>query len=133
MLNINKYLDSTFLKTPLECKMEELDYVFKLESIIQEAIDYNFKLIMLRLQYIPLAIKLINEQKSSLLTGTVIDFPLGDSNTFKKIELAQEALNNNVDEIDCVVDYKSFQEERSSVLFSIRSARSLKNAAPSAP
>jgi len=110
MLNINEYLDSTFLKTPLECKMKDLEYISKVESVIQEAIDYNFKLVMLRLQYIPLAIKLINDQKSKLLTGTVIDFPFGNSNTVKKIELAQEALNYNVDDVDCVVDYKCFQK-----------------------
>ena len=110
MLNINEYLDSTFLKTPLECKLKELDYISKVEYFIQEAIDYNFKLIMLRSKYIPLAVKLINSRKSNLLTGTVIDFPFGNSSTVEKIELAQEALNKNVDDIDCVVDYKCFKQ-----------------------
>ena len=86
MLNITEYLDSTFLKTPSECNLDNSDYINHIKIFIQESIDYNFKLVMLRIDYVNIAIKMIKKQKSKTLVGTVIDFPFGKSSTSNKIE-----------------------------------------------
>ena len=46
---------------------------------------------------------------ASLLVGTVIDFPNGDSELGVKFDEALEAIKNNVDELDFVVNYKAFK------------------------
>ena len=110
MLNITEYLDSTFLKTPSECNLDNSDYINHIKIFIQESIDYNFKLVMLRIDYVNIAIKMIKKQKSKTLVGTVIDFPFGKSSTSNKIELTKKALRCKVDDIDCVVDYEGFKK-----------------------
>tara|TARA_B100001540_G_C15807699_1_gene642874 strand:+ start:1528 stop:2262 length:735 start_codon:yes stop_codon:yes gene_type:complete len=110
MLNINEYLDSTFLKTPSECNLDDSDYVNRIKSFIQESIDCNFKLVMLRIDYVNTAVKMIKKQKSKTLVGTVVDFPFGKASTSNKIELTKKALSSKVDDIDCVVDYEGFKK-----------------------
>tara|TARA_Y100000746_G_C15357061_1_gene388361 strand:+ start:154 stop:888 length:735 start_codon:yes stop_codon:yes gene_type:complete len=110
MLNINEYLDSTLLKTPSECNLEDFDYANHIKSFVQESIDYDFKLVMLRIDYVDIAIKMIKEQKSKTLVGTVVDFPFGKASTSNKIELTKKALRTKVDDIDCVVDYEGFKK-----------------------
>ena len=39
MLNINEYLDSTLLKTPSECNLEDFDYAKHIKSFVQESIE----------------------------------------------------------------------------------------------
>ena len=108
MLNINEYLDSTFLKTPSECNLDDSDYVNHIKSFIQESNDCT-KLVMLRIDYVNTAVKMIKKQKSKTLVGTVVDFSFGKASTANKIELTKKALNSKVDDIDCVVDYEGFK------------------------
>ena len=84
-MKIEDYLDSTYLKTAEQALISEEKNKKIVENLVNEAIKYNFKLVMIRPMYINLANQLIKKSKSKVLIGTVIDFPLGDSSTGKKL------------------------------------------------
>ena len=48
------------------------------KNCIQEAIDYDFKLIMIRPDQVVLDKKMIEAANSKVTIGTVIDFPKGN-------------------------------------------------------
>ena len=74
-MNIKQYLDATYLKTAAQAGLSEAENVIVVKNNIQEAIDEQFKLIMLRPNMVSLAKKMITAANSTLQIGTVIDFP----------------------------------------------------------
>ena len=108
-INISKYLDSTFLKTSEELKISDEELKEKITLFINEAIDCNFKCVMLRPNFVSLACSLKNERNSNINVGTVIDFPFGNSNLENKLEEAKLALLNGANELDFVCDYNLFK------------------------
>lgn len=109
-MNIKQYLDSTYLKTAEQAGLSEKDNTKVVEGFIQEAIEEGFKLIMIRPDKVLLAHQMITKAKSDVLVGTVIDFPDGTSDFDVKIQEAQSAINNGVDELDYVINYRAFQK-----------------------
>ena len=109
IMNIKQYLDSTYLKTAAQANLSEIENTKVVENFIQEAIAEEFKLVMIRPDKIQLAKEMIVNTKSKVLIGTVIDFPEGNSTLDKKLEEAQEAINNQADELDFVVNYEAFK------------------------
>ena len=79
------------------------------KSFIKEAIDEQFKLIMIRPEMVAVARQLITEAKSKLTIGTVIDFPDGRSTVDKKLEEAQQAIADGADDLDFVCNYEAFK------------------------
>ena len=108
-MNIKQYLDSTYLKTAEQAGLSEKENTKVVERFIQEAIDEDFKLIMIRPDKVSLAHQMISKAKSDVLIGTVIDFPEGTSDFDVKLEEAQKAINDSVDELDYVVNYQAFK------------------------
>lgn len=108
-MNIKQYLDSTYLKTAAQANISEQENTEIVKNCIQEAIDNNFKLIMIRPDKVTLAKKMIDEAHSKVTIGTVIDFPLGNGTLEKKLAEAKEAIENGVDDLDFVVDYEAFK------------------------
>jgi deoxyribose-phosphate aldolase len=108
-MNIKQYLDSTYLKIAAQANLSEDENTEIVKNCIQEAIDNNFKLIMIRPDKITLAKKMINEANSKATIGTVIDFPLGNGTLEEKLAEAKEAIENGVDDLDFVVDYEAFK------------------------
>ena len=106
--SITGFFDSTYLKTCEQQQISEEENIANVTSVINEAIDYKFKLVIIRQSYISLARKLISAKESNVLIGTVIDFPLGDSPYQQKLDEIQSAINLGVDEIDIVINYNSF-------------------------
>ena len=76
-MNINQYLDSTYLKTAIQAGISENDNTTIVKEFIQEAIQDNFKLVMIRPEMVAMARKLINNANSKVHVGTVISFPDG--------------------------------------------------------
>jgi deoxyribose-phosphate aldolase len=103
------YLDSTYLKTAQQQGITEEENVKRVQAIVNEAIAYQFKLVMIRPEYVLLAKEWIREVNSQVLVGTVIDFPTGTAATNQKQEEAQQAVANQVDELDFVADYEAFK------------------------
>lgn len=108
-MNIKQYLDSTYLKTAEQAGISEADSLIVNTKAIQEAIDEDFKLIMIRPEIVSLAKKMISEANSSVLIGTVIDFPEGKSSIEEKLKEAAKAVEDQVDELDYVVNYEAFK------------------------
>jgi deoxyribose-phosphate aldolase len=107
-MNIKQYLDSTYLKTPEQAGLTEAENKLVVQQFIQEAIDENFKLIMIRPNMVQLARTLIDSQQSKVLVGTVISFPEGENTIEEKIQEANQAIIDGVDDLDFVCNYKAF-------------------------
>ena len=109
-MKINKFLDATYLKTAAQANITEEENQQKVIDLINEAVLYDYKLVMIRVKYISLAKKMLSASKADFLIGTVIDFPEGDSSKEIKLEEAKKAIILEADELDFVVNYTAFKE-----------------------
>lgn len=109
-MNINQYLDSTYLKTAAQAGISENDNTTIVKEFIQEAIQDNFKLVMIRPEMVTMARKLINNANSKVHVGTVISFPDGTNTLSEKLEEAQQAIVNGADDLDFVCNYNAFKK-----------------------
>lgn len=108
-MNINNYLDSTYLKTNEQAGLSEQENLNVAKNYIQEAIDEKFKLIMIRPDRVALAKKMIVEAKSKLTIGTVIGFHQGTASIEEKLVEAQKAISDGADDLDFVCNYNAFK------------------------
>ena len=108
--NIGDYIDSTYLKTSEQAGISDDETSRIISKTIQDAMDHNMKLVMIRPEFVSLADQMIKEYDSDLLVGTVIGFPSGDGWMGDKLDEAMDAIQNGVDELDYVVNYKAFQK-----------------------
>ncbi len=108
-MEINQYLDATYLKTASQAKLSEEDNKQKVINLINEAILYDYKLVMIRTKYISLAKKILKDSKKKILIGTVVGFHQGTCSIKEKLNQAQEAIRLGADELDFVVNYKAFK------------------------
>lgn len=109
-MDIKQYLDSTYLKTAEQAQLTEEENTLVVKNAIQEAIEHDFKLIMIRPEHIKMAKKMITDANSKVLIGTVIDFPFGTGTIENKINEAEYAVQDGVDELDYVVNYEAFKK-----------------------
>lgn len=105
-MNIKQYLDSTYLKTAFQAGLSEAENNSVVKNTIIEAITEGFKLIMVRPEYVATAKEMILKANSTLLVGTVIDFPEGKSDIEIKIREAKLAIENGADDLDLFVTMK---------------------------
>jgi deoxyribose-phosphate aldolase len=108
-MNIKQYLDSTYLKTPSQAGLSDAENEIIVKEFIQEAIDENFKLIMIRPNMVTLAKKMITEANSPVDIGTVIDFPEGKAGLVAKLAEATQAIQDGADDLDFVCNYEAFK------------------------
>jgi deoxyribose-phosphate aldolase len=109
-MDIRHYLDATYLKTAAQANLSEEENNEVVREAIQEAIDHQFKLIMIRPEQVVLAKEMIQQATSKVSIGTVIDFPAGEGILAKKLEEAQKAIADGADDLDFVVNYKAFTQ-----------------------
>ena len=107
--NIKHYLDSTFLKTSFELDISDDELKHEITNFIIEAIDHQFKCVMIRPNFVTLAKELKDKRKSKINIGTVVDFPLGQASCSEKISQAKKALDSGAKELDFVCDYNMFK------------------------
>ena len=105
---MKQYLESTYLKTSAQANSTDGETLLAVKELIQEAIHYNFKLVMIRPEFVVLAKKMTAEANSNVLVGTVIGFHEGTNTIEQKLEEAKLAINNNVDDLDFVINYTAF-------------------------
>ncbi|MGO4820411.1 MULTISPECIES: deoxyribose-phosphate aldolase [unclassified Flavobacterium] len=108
-MNIRHYLDSTYLKTARQAGLDENENIKVVEKFIKEAIDENFKLIMIRPEMVSLAKEMIVAANSAVQIGTVIDFPEGKSTIESKLQEANQAILDGADDLDFVCNYEAFK------------------------
>lgn len=109
-MDIKQYLDSTYLKKADQANLSEEENTQVVKDTIQEAIDEGFKLVMIRPEHVKMARKMINEANSKVVVGTVIDFPFGTATIENKINEAEVAIQDGVDELDFVINYEAFKK-----------------------
>jgi deoxyribose-phosphate aldolase len=107
--NVGDYIDSTYLKTPNQAGISDEETDVIIFDTIRDAIDHNMKLVMIRPEYVEASRKFIDEKGANVLVGTVIGFPNGDNSHAEKMDEAIKAIEDGVDELDFVVDYKAFK------------------------
>lgn len=107
-MKLEQYLDSTYLKTAEQAAISLDQTKHIVISLIEEAINNKFKLVMIRPEFVSLAYRLIQDSSSNVLIGTVIGFHEGTKSIDDKLNEAVEAIKNNVDELDFVVNYNAF-------------------------
>lgn len=108
-MKMNHFLDATYLKTATQAGISEAENEQKIIDLINESIVYDYKLVMIRANHIPLAKKILSKVNSSVLIGTVIDFPEGNSSIKNKLEEAKKAIDLHADELDFVINYNAFK------------------------
>ena len=107
--NIGDYIDSTYLKTADQAGISDDETSRMVTKTIQDAMEHNMKLVMIRPEFVKLADQMIKEYDSNLLVGTVIGFPYGNDSLSEKMDEALSAIEDGVDELDFVVDYNAFK------------------------
>jgi len=115
-MDIKRYLDSTYLKTAEQAGLNQSENEIVAKGFIQEAIDEDFKLIMLRPNRVALAKKMITAVASKVQIGTVIDFPEGKSPIAIKLEEALNCMADGADELDFVCNYEAFKMGNTALL-----------------
>ncbi len=109
-MDIKNYLDATYLQTLEQSGLSKAAHRAKVTSCIQEAIDHQFRLIMIRPDQVKLAKEMIVKARSKVTIGTVISFPDGTNSLEEKLAEAQEAIDNGADDLDFVCNYQAFIE-----------------------
>ena len=108
-MNIKQYLDSTYLKTPEQAGLSIEENTEIVKNCIKEAIQEDFKLIMIRPDMVTLAKKMITEANSKLTIGTVIGFHEGTYSIDDKLAEANQAIIDGADDLDYVCNYTAFK------------------------
>lgn len=108
-MEINKHLDSTYLKTASQAGISEAATLENVKQLVQECIANDFVLAMIRPEYVVMAKEMITAANATVLVGTVIGFHEGTASIDEKLAEAQKAINDGVDELDYVVNYTAFK------------------------
>ena len=111
-MKVNQYLDSTYLKTATQAGISEETTAENVRALISEAIENDYKLAMIRPKFVAMGREMVKTANSETLIGTVIGFHEGTYETSEKLIEAQQAIDNDVDELDYVVNYQAFKEEK---------------------
>jgi deoxyribose-phosphate aldolase len=115
-MKLAQYLDSTYLKTATQANISEYETKENVIQLVEEAIAFNFKLVMIRGSYILLAKEMIKKENSNVLVGTVIGFHEGTYTIEEKLIEAQQSIDLGADELDFVVNYEAFKKGEISLI-----------------
>ncbi|QTD36564.1 deoxyribose-phosphate aldolase [Polaribacter batillariae] len=115
-MNVSRFLDATYLKTAQQAQISEEENLQKVIALVEEAILYDYKLIMIRAKYISIVKRWLADAKSSTLIGTIIGFHEGTSTIEEKLKEAQTAIDLGANELDFVINYKAFKQGNINVI-----------------
>ncbi len=109
-MKINQYLDATYLKTAFQAGISEEENVQNVAILLKEAIDFEYKLVMIRAKYIPFAKQFLKNNNGNSLIGTVIGFHEGNYSLESKLAEAKNAIELGADELDFVINFEEFKK-----------------------
>lgn len=109
-MEINKYLDSTYLKLPSQSGLTEEQTLNEVMKLTDEAIAHHIFAVMIRPQYVKQIKNYLQIKKSDVQVGTVIGFHEGTYSTNEKLDEAQKAVADGADELDFVLNYQLYLE-----------------------
>lgn len=108
-MDIKQYIDATYLKTAEQAGISDIENTQVVEDAVAEAINEDFKLIMIRPEMVSMAKKMITNTDSKIAVGTVIAFPDGTADVDAKLSEAQKAIDDGADELDFVINYNAYK------------------------
>ncbi|WP_343610983.1 deoxyribose-phosphate aldolase [Chryseobacterium oranimense] len=108
MMNIARYLDSTYLKTPAQSGISDEETLQFDKKLAQEAIEHGIFAVMIRPDYVADIKKYIQERHSDVVVGTVIGFHEGTYSIEEKLAEASKAIEDGADELDFVINYNAY-------------------------
>lgn len=108
-MNIENYLDSTYLKTSAQSGLTEEETKAKVYELVDEAIAYGLYEVMIRPEYVAEVREYLNEKGSSVKIGTVIGFHEGTASVESKLAEAKKAIADGVDDLDFVINFEAFK------------------------
>lgn len=109
-MELKKFIDATYLKLPEQAGLTEEQNNKVVKDFIQECINEQYQLVMIRPDQVAVARQMIDEQHSKVLVGTVIGFPEGTYSFEEKLAEAEKAIRDGADELDFVCNYEAFQQ-----------------------
>lgn len=109
MKKLSQFIDATFLKTENEGLTAE-EIKNNVDQLINDANSLQTKIVMIRSNWVKYAKDQLQNLKSKVGVGTVIDFPFGNGGIDLKVTEAKEAIDNNADELDFVINYQAFKK-----------------------
>ena len=101
-MNIAETIDHTNIR--LDATVEDI------KKTCQEARDYNFRGVDVRLEWISLVKKEL--EGTSIKVIVLIDPPMGQSSHQKRLELCEKAKNDGADEIDIVMNITDLKHQK---------------------
>lgn len=107
-MNIAQYLDSTYLKTPLQSGISEEETLATVRELAQVAIENGIFAVMIRPDYVGEIRKYLDERDSRVILGTVIGFHEGTYSLNEKLAEAKKAIEDGADELDFVINYSEY-------------------------
>ena len=108
-MEISRYLDSTYLKTPKQAGLSDEETLKKVYELTDEALENNFFEVMIRPDFVKEIKAYLKSKNSHVKVGTVIGFHEGTASTADKIAEAEKAISDGVDELDFVINYEAFK------------------------
>ena len=108
-MEINKYLDSTYLKNPAQSGLSDEETLKTVLHLTDEAIENNIFAVMIRPDYVKMVKEYLSEKNSNVKVGTVIGFHEGTYSTDRKHAEAKKAIEDGADELDFVINYEAYK------------------------
>jgi deoxyribose-phosphate aldolase len=115
-MDIKQYFDSTYLKTAEQAGLSDAENEAIVKKAVNEAIEENFKLVMIRPEMVAMAKEMVLAAGSKVNVGTVIDFPGGTGSLQDKLAEAGKAIADGADDLDFVINYTAFKAGNSAAV-----------------
>ena len=109
-MNIAKYIDSTYLKTPEQSGLSPEETKEKVLALATEAHKHQLFAVMIRPEYISSIKEFLTQLESSVKVGTVIGFHEGTASLEEKLKEAEKAIADGADELDFVINFEAFKK-----------------------
>ncbi|MCB9202764.1 MAG: deoxyribose-phosphate aldolase [Flavobacteriales bacterium] len=109
-MEINKYIESTFLKTEQETGLQPVKHLREVYQCILDAHENTIFAVVVRPENVSLAKSFYKHIDSKSKVVTVISFPDGNHCSTEKLSEAEIAINRGADELDFVINYNEFKK-----------------------
>lgn len=100
--SINRYIDHT----NIDLKAKKQDII----NTCKEALEYDFRGVCIRPQWVKTASQILKNSQTRVVV--LIDDPIGDSSTPKRVAIAKKAIKDGADDLDVVVNIPDVKHAR---------------------